>query len=199
MKKPMAKQQAKKTDDEEVIDGPAVTAEDHVRDRVLSPRAGAKAGWSRLTVYERAFRLGHLLCKERCSDSKGGAVATREEEGRALDRLAAARAFDEGWQVCNAGFTRGVDYDRISSGGGGVPGAFADHQRDAKAFWRRVEQAMGANDWLICRRVCGENFSVAETVQAINPGYRFSTLARFREALDSLVEAMATARHQSRR
>jgi hypothetical protein len=63
---------------------------------VLAPTAGAKAGWSRLTVYERAFRLGHLVCKERCNDAKGGAVAAREEEGRALDRLAAARAFDTG-------------------------------------------------------------------------------------------------------
>jgi hypothetical protein len=57
-----------------------------------------------------------------------------------------------------------------------------------------VEQAMGANDWLICRRVCGENFSVAETVSAISPGYRFSTLARFREALDALVEGMKRAK-----
>jgi len=181
MKKPAGKPQ-----EEDVIDGPAVVAKDHVRDRILSPRAGAKAGWSRLTVYEREFRLGHLKCKE--------SGAAREEEGRALERFAAARAFDTGWQICSAGFPGGVDLDRISSGGGGVPGAFADHQRDAKAFWRRVEQAMGANDWLICRRVCGENYSVAETVQAISPGYRFSTLARFREALDALIEAIGRAK-----
>jgi len=179
---------------EDFVDGPAVVAKDHVQGRVLSPRAGAKTGWSRLTVYEREFRLGHLKCKERCV----GQAATREEEGRALERFAAARAFDTGWQICSAGFPGGVDFDRISSGGGGVPGAFADHQRDAKAFWRRVEQAMGANDWLICRRVCGENYSVAETVQAISPGYRFSTLARFREALDALVEGMKRAKHAGR-
>ncbi|MEO8301409.1 MAG: hypothetical protein ABI608_06435, partial [Rhizomicrobium sp.] len=149
MKKP-ARRDAEEEIVPEVIDGPAVIAADHVRDRVLKATAGAKAGWSRLTVTERAFRLGHLLCKERCTS----AVATREEEGRALDRYAAARAFDEGWQICTAAFPGGIDYDRVRSGGG-VPGAFADHQRDAKAFWRRVEQAMGANDWLICRRVCG--------------------------------------------
>ena len=189
MKKTVKKQGA----DEEVIDGPAVIGEGHVRDRVLSPRAGARCGWSRLTVYERAFRLGHLLCKERCKS----AAAAREEEGRALDRLAAARAFDEGWQICAAGFPGGVDFDRIRTSGG-VPGAFVDHQRDAKAFWRRVEQAMGTNDWMICRRVCGENFSIAETVQAISPGYRFSTLARFREALDALVGAMKKAKSGGR-
>ena len=185
----MKKPPKKRPDEEEAVDGPAVVGEDHVRDRVLSARAGAKAGWSRLTVYERAFRLGHLLCKERCK----GAVATRAEEGRALDRYAAARAFDEGWQICAAHFPGGVDFDRVRTSGG-VPGAFADHQRDAKAFWRRVEQAMGTNDWMICRRVCGENYSIAETVQSISPGYRFSTLARFREALDALVEGMKRAK-----
>ena len=185
----MKKTLRKQTDPEDAIDGPAVIGTGHVRDRILSPRAGAKAGWSRLTIYERAFRLGHLLCKERCT----GPVAAREEEGRALDRLAAARTFDTGWQICHAGFPGGVDFDRVRTSGG-VPGAFADHQRDAKAFWRRVEQAMGTNDWMICRRVCGENYAVAETVQSISPGYRFSTLARFREALDALVDGMKRAK-----
>ncbi|HSS12323.1 MAG TPA: hypothetical protein VLL04_00415 [Rhizomicrobium sp.] len=191
MKRVMQKQ----GQDDEAIDGPAVIAKDHVRDRVLSKTAGAKAGWSRLTVYERAFRLGQMLCKERGTHAKGGAA--REEEGRALDRFAAARAFDTGWQICQAGFPGGVDFDRVRTSGG-VPGGFADHQRDAKAFWRRVEQAMGANDWMICRRVCGENYAIAETVQAISPGYRFATLARFREALDALVDGMKRAKSGGR-
>ncbi len=172
---------------DETVEGPAIATADHVRDRVLSVRAGAKAGWSRLTVYEKAFRLGQLQCKE--------ARDARAEEARALDRYAAARAFDEGWQICNASFPGGRAWDEVR-GGGGVPGAFVDHQRDTKDFWRRVEQAMGTRDWMICRRVCGENCTVAETVQAISPGYKFSTLARFREALDALVEAMAKARRK---
>ena len=172
--------------EEEAVERPAVIQADHVQARVVSGRAGAKAGWSRLTVYEREFRLGHLLCKEQA------ARTPREEEGRALDRLSAARAFDEGWQVCNASFPGGVDFDRVRTSGG-VPGAFVDHQRDAKDFWRRVEQAMGTNDWMICRRVCGENYAVAAAVQAISPGYKFSTLARFREALDALGDAMRRA------
>jgi hypothetical protein len=172
---------------EDAIEGPAIAKSDHVRDRVLSGRAGAKAGWSRLTVYEKAFRLGQLACKE--------ARDARAEEARALDRYAAARAFDEGWQICHAGFPGGRGWDEVRSSGG-VPGGFVDHQRDAKDFWRRVELAMGTRDWMICRRVCGENCTVAETVQAISPGYKFSTLARFREALDALVEAMAAARRR---
>ena len=43
-----------------------------------------------------------------------------------------------------------------------------------------------------------ENFSIAETVQSISPGYRFSTLARFREALDALVEGMRRAKQGGR-
>jgi hypothetical protein len=176
---------------EEQPEGPAAVRGDHVQDRMLSGRAGAKAGWSRLTVYEKEFRRGHLMCKERC----GSAAAAKDEEARALDRFVAARAFDEGWQVCNASFPGARGWDEVRSGGG-TPGGFVDHQRDTKDFWRRVEQAMGTRDWQICRRVCGENCTVAETVQAISPGYKFSTLARFREALDALVEAMATARRR---
>jgi hypothetical protein len=61
-----------------------------------------------------------------------------------------------------------------------------------------AEQAMGANDWLICRLVCGENHTVADAVQAIGPGYKFSTLARFREALDALASGMKEARRGGR-
>ena len=174
---------------EERVERPAVIQADHVQGRVVSGRAGAKAGWSRLTVYEREFRLGHLVCKEAAAHS------AREEEGRALDRLSAARAFDEGWQVCNASFPGGVDFDRVRSSGG-VPGAFVDHQRDAKDFWRRVQGAMGANDWLICRLVCGEGHSVAQGVMTVSPAYKFSTLARFREALDGLIDGMRKGRRR---
>ena len=158
--------------------------------RVLSGRAGAKAGWSRLTVYEREFRLGHLVCKER-----GGAqTRARKRDGRWTGWRRRGPSMPAG-RCATPVFPGGVDFDRVRSSGG-VPGAFVDHQRDAKDFWRRVEQAMGTNDWMICRRVCGENYAVAAAVQAISPGYKFSTLARFREALDALVEAMKRARRE---
>jgi len=175
---------------EDVVEGPAVIASDHVQDRMLSARAGARKGWSRLAPYEKEFRRGALVCKERCT----GAVATREEEARALDRFAAARALDQGWQAINVPFPPGIDFDRVKASGGGTPGAFADHARASKDFWRRVQGAMGANDWLICRMVCGEGHSVAQAVHAISPAYKFSSLARFREALDALVEGMRKAR-----
>src|ERR1043165_131177 len=127
---------------EDVVEGPAVLTADHVQDRILSPRAGTKKGWSRLSVYEREFRRGALVCKERCT----GAGATREEEVRALDRFAAARAFDDGWRICNTPFPPGVDFDRVRSSGGGTIGGFADHQRDAKDFWGRGHGGVGAHE-----------------------------------------------------
>lgn len=139
---------SKKVKDDPEVERPAVIAADHVKDRVLSAGAGAKKGWSRLTVVEREFRKGSLVCKERCT----GGAATAAEIARAADRYAAARAFDEGWQVCAASWPGSGGFERVK-GGGGVPGAFADHQRDVKDYWRRVEAAMGANDWLIIRRV----------------------------------------------
>jgi len=179
-----------KTEDE-AVERPAVVMPDHARDRVLGLGAGAKKGWSRLAVYEREFRRGSFVCKEHC----GGKAETEAEVRRAVDRYEAAKAFEEGWQVCAVSWPGSSGFDRVK-GGGGVPGAFADHQRDAKDYWRRVESAMGANDWLIVRRVCGENYTVAQAVAAISPGYRFSTLARFREALDGLVAARGEARRR---
>ena len=179
--------------EDEVVAGPASATGDHVQDPdFVAPRRGQKRGWSKLAPYEKEFRRGALACKERCFST----VAAREEEARALDRFAAARAFDEGWRICNTSFPPGVDFDRVRSSGGGVQGGFSDHSRDVKDFWRRVQSAMGANDWLICRLVCGEGHSVAQGVMTVSPAYKFSTLARFREALDALVEGMRRARNR---
>ncbi|HUE65388.1 MAG TPA: hypothetical protein VMO78_13530 [Rhizomicrobium sp.] len=177
---------AKKDDD---IERPAAIMPDHARDRVLAPGAGAKKGWSRLTVYEREFRRGSLLCKERCTE----AASTQAEKRRALDRFEAAKAFDEGWQLCTVSWPGSSGFERVK-GGSGTLGAFADHQRDVKEYWRRIEAAMGANDWMILRRVCGANYTIAQAVSAISPAYKFSTLVRFREALDALVNARGRAR-----
>ena len=176
---------------DDTVERPAVIMSDHARDRVLARGAGAKKGWSRLSVYEREFRRGSYVCKERCTDVR----ETDAELRRALDRYEAAKAFDQGWQVCAASWPGSSGFERVR-GGGGVPGAFVDHQRDAKDYWRRVEKAMGANDWVILRHVCGENYTVAQAVAAIGPGYKFSTLARFREALDALVAARAAVKRR---
>lgn len=177
-----------RTPTSETVDGPAVVTADFAQTRHVSARAGAQKAWERLTVYEREFRRGHLICKARCITTD----ATREEAARACDRRDACRDFDEGWAICNASWPAGFDPGRIKVAG--CPGSFCDHQKDVKDFWRRVELAMSTNDWMICRRVCGEGWAVAETVKLIAPAYKNIALERFREAIDGLVIAMGRSR-----
>lgn len=169
------------------IQSPAVITQDHVQDRVLHTRAGSKTGWSRLTVFEQAHRNGKLICKDRCA----GPSETKDEIGRALDRYIAGKQFMELWLISQASIGGSMDFSRIRCAGSGVP--FTETQFDAKTRLRAIESRLGVNDWMICRRVLGENYAIAETVHAISPSYRDSTLARFREALDALQGAMGRA------
>lgn len=171
------------------IQSPARIHDDHAMTRHISTRAGSKTAWERLSVYEKEFRKGGLLDRERAKSSPG---AMKDEIGKALERRDAAREFDEGWAICSASWPSGFNPDSIKVAG--CPGSFVDHQRDVKRFWERVRQSMGTNDWMICRRVCGEGYKVAETIAAITPSYRDSSLVRFREALDALLEALARCR-----
>jgi hypothetical protein len=170
-------------------DGPARITDDFAQTRHISTRAGARQAWERLTVYEKEFRLGHLADRKRAGISKAN---FEDEVKRALERRDAAKEFDEGWAICSASWPAGFNPDSIKVAG--CPGSFVDHQRDVKRFWERVRQEMGTNDWMICRRVCGEGYKVAETIASITPAYQAVTLARFREALDALIEVLARCR-----
>jgi hypothetical protein len=172
---------------DEVI-GPAVIGSDHVQDRVLHTRAGSKTGWSRLTVFEQAHRNGKLICKDKCK----GDHATKEEIGKALDRFMAGKRFMELWLISQASIGGSMDFSRVRCAGSGVP--FSDTQFDAKTLLRAIEANLGVNDWMICRRVIGENCAIAETVLSISPNYKDSTLARFREACDALYSAFNRVR-----
>ncbi len=175
------KPQASETSGSNEPDSPAIIRDHHVQDRTLHTRAGSKSGWSVRPIYEKEYLAGHLCCREKCKTK----IGMETEVMVAYERYQAAKQFDEGWRICTASWPSGSDLNRVRVMC--TPGSFVDHQRASKDFWRRVEANMGANDWMICRRVCGENYKVAETVIAIQPGYRDSTLARFREALDALI------------
>lgn len=170
------------------VDGPAVITDDHVQDRLLTSRAGSQVGWTRLAVYEKEFRLGHLSCRTKSKTPVGRA----EEEKMAFQRRDACLAFDEGWQICNASWPSVFDPGRIKVAG--CPGSFVDHQRDAKDYWRRVEASMGPKDWAICRRICGEGCTVVQAMADVAPGYIHERLARFREAVDALIIGMEAGR-----
>lgn len=176
------------SESQDEVQQPAIITALHVQDRVLHTRAGSKVGWSKLTIFEQAHRAGKLIDKERCKSDH----ATQIEVGKALDRFIAGKRFMELWLIGQASIGGSMDFSRVRCAGSGVP--FSDTQFDAKTLLRRIEENLGVNDWMICRKIIGENCAVAETVNFISPSYRDSTLARFREALDSLCAAFNKVR-----
>lgn len=165
-------------------DTPAVITDQHEQDRGLTTIIGAKKGWRKLPNWERAYQKGKLVDRSRCTDAK----ATDVEIERALDRRDACKRFMEAWLAAEARIPGSSDLTRVRAVG--VPGSFADHQLDEKRFLRRCEERMSPNDWIIVRRVCGEDYPVIATILNVSPAYRRSAWERFREALDALVAAI---------
>lgn len=174
------------------VDGPALLQPDHVQDRPYFIEIGngkhrrtvkgdGKA-YRRASVLQKARLAGQLIDKSRCTNRE----AIRAEEWQAERRYAAGKRFTEAWLLANTGnWAMGADMGRVRCAG--VPGSFADHALDEKQYLEDVRQALGVNDWMILRRVCGENCPVGEVVTEISPSYRYSTLSRFRESLDALI------------
>lgn len=177
----------------EPVAEPAVISSLHVHNRALyDEKTGrqiiGKAGWRHETQFERANRLGQLVCKERCKDDKSRNV----EIEHALDRRDAGRAFVEAWDIRERGNKDSTDLNR--GGSASSAAGISDAQIDAANLLASWQRHIGANDWMLARRVCGENFAVAHAVSEISRSYRDSSLARFREALDSLILSRIAAR-----
>lgn len=154
-------------------DRPAVITSDHVRDRVISPVAGAPRAWRKLSPLERAFAKGQLA---------GGSP-----------RFTANQRFEAGAnyaQIVLATETSGRDstqFLNVTRSSGGA--CLAQSQATAMATIRDLEAFLGARDAAILRSVCGEGREPAEAIRLICGDYRDTIAARFREALDSLCEA----------
>lgn len=159
-------------------DGPAMVRGDHVRDRIISPVAGAAKAWRKLSPLEAAYARGQLA---------GGkhSAAERLEAGQRYARLFAASESSgrDSTQLLN-----------ISRSYGAAP--LGESQRGALEKLRSIHAAMGANDAAIVRLVCGEGYTPAEAVRrACGDGYKDATLARFREALDMLVNGFSLSKY----
>lgn len=173
------------------IDGPAVVTPMHVERELTDHRGRAiigKVGTKVETQFQRACRLGQLVDKAMCTDKKAQDI----EIERALDRRDAGDALVEAWDKRYRG---GKDSTDLSRGGSAANSAgISDAQIDAGNLMAGWERHMGANDWMLVRRVCGENYPIAQAVADISIGYRDSSLARFREAMDGLIKAKVEAR-----
>ena len=153
----------------EMPEGPAIVGRDHVRDRVISPVAGAARAWRKLSPLECAYARGQLAGGKR----------------NAAERFEAGQRYASIFAACESGGRDSTQLMNVSRSYGGAP--LGEGQRGAMEKLRGIHAAMGANDAMIVRLVCGEGFTPAEAVRRVcGDGYRDATLARFREALDCL-------------
>lgn len=154
-------------------DAPAMVRSDHVRDRVISPAAGAAKAWRKLSPLEAAYAKGQL--------AGGSARFTAAQRFEAGQRYAAIFA------ACESSGRDSTQMMNVSRSYGGAPLGMG--QRAAMEKQRTIEAAMGANDAAIIRKVCGEGVTPAEAVRQVCSDYKDTVTARFREALDALARA----------
>jgi hypothetical protein len=165
-------------------EAPAVITPLHVKDRNFvaevedGPRtrrvlAGAKA-WRKLTPLEAAYAKGQLA----------GGVPTHS----ALMRFEAGKRYAG---IFAGAETQGRDSTQmiaVSKSGGGL--GLGQSQRMALRALAAMEAKLGERDRRIIRMACGEGFAPVEAVRAAcGDDYKHTTAARFREALDALIEA----------
>ncbi len=168
-----------KAQDEDEVAAPAALRMDHARDRFLSPAPGAPKGWRRVSPLEAAYERGQL----------GGG----NPQFDAQRRLEAGEAYARLHALSQASGRDSTDLDRIGRGRQGD--GLSEARARALHTLSEVERRMNARDRLIVRMVCGEGHFPSEAVRTACNDYRHTVASRFREALDSLIEAMLSARH----
>jgi len=178
----MTRQQAEKTVEREQPETPAKVTHLHVQDRAFRNDAGqivaGQQAWRRLSPLEACYAKGQLA---------GGS-----------DRYTAQARFDAGQRYSEIFLTAqssGRDSTQalnVSRSGGGLP--LSQAQSDAIRVLVTIHSHMGAKDRLIVTRVCGEGHFPSAAVREVCGDYRDTVSARFREALDGLIEAMETGR-----
>jgi hypothetical protein len=164
-------------------DGPAKLSPDHVQDRGLTHIAGAPKGWRRLSPLESAFEKNQLAG----GNAKYDAPA----------RYNAGKEYEKHWLTSVSSGRDSTDIERVCSG---PSVGLSEAQQDSIRWLVAVHANMGVRDRKIILRVCGEGFWPSEAVsEACGTDYAKSTLARFREATDALIEAIDSARRYPRR
>lgn len=161
------------------VDGPAVLHSGHVQDRVISPAAGAPKAWRNLSPLESAHAKNQL---------SGG-----NQRYSAAQRFEAGTNYAQIFLIANG--AGGRDSTQAMNVAGGTAGyEMPQSQQMAFRALAEIDGCMGARDARIIRRVCGEGNKVTETVMDICADYDRTAPARFREALDALIESFAGQR-----
>jgi hypothetical protein len=165
------------------IDGPAIVRSGHVRDRALPASDGAHKAWRRLSPLEAAYERGQLGGGSQLYDAD-----KRQQAGEAYGRLFA---------LAQSSGRDSTDLDRI--GGKGTGDGFSEAQARAAQALGEIDRRMNARDRQIVRMVCAEGHFPSEAVRIACNDYRHTVASRFREALDSLIEAMEHVRRKQPR
>jgi hypothetical protein len=166
---------------EEVI-GPAVETNLHVwrrpaTDDEMRPILG-KVACSKLTPLEVAYERGQL---------KGGNPKYNEDA-----RVNAGVGYHKIFIASEKGGNDSTQALNISRSC--TLGQNNDAQERAWDSRLAIESHLSQTDRTIIRMVCGEEYAPAVAIRAACNDYKHTVAARLRESLDSLIEAMETAR-----
>lgn len=172
MKPPSTKHEAPE------VQSPSRILPHHKLDRDISPVAGAPKAWRSESTLEAAYDQGKL----QGGNSKYSAEA-RYEAGLHYMRIFLTS------EASGKDSTQAMNISRSSRAG-------YENTAQSKAWTDRlaIESHLGQRDRIIVRLVCGENYWPSEAVRLVCQDYKDTVSARFREALDALVEAIETAR-----
>lgn len=177
------KRQPRKADPVADIESPARIRPGHVQDRTLSVVAGKAKGWSNLEESPIALAFIEWGLSSRHENY------SPKFNGKA--RWEAICAYDEIHHAANPSGRDSTDLD-IVSGGGGFP--ISESRSDGIKKLIAVKSWMAEKDRVIIQRLM-EGYSLAGAVKAAcNDQFKFSVRARVRDALDSLIQALESAR-----
>lgn len=175
----MAKRRTREQSPEDLADGPAVVTPFHRFDRELTTRAGGPRAWRSLSPLQAAFERGQL---------NGGNRRFLPEQ-----RFEAGIFYERHFLTAHAS---GRNCLELSSGGHNGASGLSQAQMDALKALALIHNRLSPNDSHIVRKVCGEGETPVNAIAtACGPDYRFSTMVRFREALDALVCAVDRFHH----
>lgn len=158
---------------------PAKIRQGHVADRLTSIVAGASKAWrntdeSALASY--AFR--GLL--------QGGNPKYNTQE-----REAAGNLYRGLWEAVQGSGRDSTQLDIVQNGSGAP---IQELQSTAVKQLVSIDSHLSVNDRKIIRNVCCADWWPSQAIRDIDPDYKFATVARFREAMDSLIEAIEKAK-----
>lgn len=163
---------------------PAIITPMHRKDRHFiddqTKKVSQQRAWRKLSPLEACYAKNQLV---------GGNPAYSP-----INRYEAGKAYTEMFDLSQKSGRDSTQALNMTAPGGFGAGTLSQASSTALTQRISIESHMGARDRQIIRMVCGEGYQPAEAVRHVCGDYQHTVAARFREALDALIEAMETAR-----